>query len=97
MKSDEREAMAFTMLLNYVFGDDSDADWIINRHNPRVFPIDMDDNEFVGVINLPPEDCDDDIEYSLYHIHVSEFMHEPGQVSVLHKKRTEDIFPHVRL
>lgn len=97
MKSDEREALAYTMLVNYIFGDDSGADWIMNRHNPRVFPIGTDDNEFIGVINLPPEDYDDDIEYSLYHIHVSEFMYEPGQVSVLHKKRTEDIFPHVRL
>lgn len=97
MKSDERQALAFTMLVNYIFGDDSDADYIMSRHNPRVFPIDEVDNEFVGVINLPPEDYDDDIEYSLYHIHVSEFMNRPGQVSVLHKKRTEDIFPHVRL
>lgn len=42
-----------------------------------------------------PEDPMDEEEHSFYHIHTPTFTDEPWQVSIMCKKKTEDVIPHI--
>lgn len=89
------EAYAIAMLNKYI-GDDrvSTESSFIDHYHVKVIKVGESD-DYIGIIRLDPEDSMDDVEYSCYYIHPPTFADEPGQVSILRKKKTEDVIPHI--
>ena len=89
------EAYAIAMLNKYI-GDDrvSTESSFIDRYHVKVIKVGESD-DYIGIIRLDPEDGTDEVEYSCYYIHPPTFADEPGQVSILRKKKTEDVIPHI--
>lgn len=89
------EAYAVAMLTKYI-GDDAirTNSSFMDKYHVQMIKVGASD-DYIAIIRLDPEDTMDDVEYSCYYIHPPTFADEPGQVSILRRKKTEDILPHI--
>ena len=96
MNANETEVYALAMLMKYICDGDSARmkSEFMETYQPQIFKI-GGTSDFIAVIKLRPEDPTDEEEYSFYYIHTPTFTDEPGQVSILRKKKTEDVIPHI--
>lgn len=96
MIASEAEVYALAMLMKYICDDDNPRmkSEFMETYQPRIFKVGMT-SDFIAIITLKPEDLTDEEEHSFYYIHTPTFTDEPGQVSILRKKKTEDIIPHI--
>lgn len=96
MTTNEAEAYALAMLMKYICEGDEARMKVefMDTYKPRIFRVGTT-SDFIAIITLRPEDPTDEEEYSFYYIHTPTFTDEPGQVSILRKKKTEDIIPHI--
>lgn len=96
MITNEAEVYALAMLMKYICDGDSARmkSEFMETYHPQIFKI-GGTSDFIAVITLRPEDPTDEEEYSFYYIHTPTFTDEPGQVSILRKKKTEDVVPHI--
>lgn len=96
MITDEAEVYALAMLMKYICDGDSARmkGEFMETYQPRIFKVGTT-SDFIAIVTLKPEDPTDEEEHSFYHIHTPTFTDEPGQVSILRKKKTEDVIPHI--
>lgn len=95
MITSEAEVYALAMLMKYICDDNPRMkSEFMETYQPRIFKVGTT-SDFVAIITLKPEDLTDEEEHSFYYIHTPTFTDEPGQVSILRKKKTEDVIPHI--
>lgn len=96
MITNEAEVYALAMLMKYICDGDSARmkSEFMETYKPQIFKVGTT-SDFIAIITLKPEDIMDEEEHSFYYIHTPTFTDEPGQVSILRKKKTEDVIPHI--
>lgn len=96
MITSEAEVYALAMLMKYICDGDSARmkGEFMETYKPQIFKVGTT-SDFIAIVTLKPEDPTDEEEHSFYYIHPPTFTDEPGQVSILRKKKTEDIVPHI--